>query len=130
MSDRELELLRRKKHLELRRKIERKAQMETERAEKDQAVDPKEVLNHFLIDRAWEVLNAAKSQYPQEARQVEKTLVKLISERKITSKISGEELYGLFLRLGLRVHLETRIQILEHGRVKSLEEKIKEETSQ
>jgi programmed cell death protein 5 len=127
MSDRELEALRRKKLLELRRTLEKKMETETE---KGQEASPKDVLNKFFIERAWEVLNAAKVQYPQVAGQIENTLVKLITEGKIKGKISGEELYGVFLRLGLRVQLQTRIQVLEHGKVKSLEEKIKEETSQ
>ncbi len=87
-------------------------------------------MNRFFVDRAWEVLNAAKAQYPQAAEYVEKTLVKLISEGKLRTQISGEELYGLFLRLGYRVRLQTKISVLEHGKVKSLEDKIKEETSQ
>jgi DNA-binding TFAR19-related protein (PDSD5 family) len=125
MSDRELEDIRRKKLLELRRTFEKKTE-----TEKGQEANPKDVLNKFFIDRAWEVLNAAKAQYPQVAGQIENTLVKLITEGKIKGKISGEELYGVFLRLGLRVQLQTRIQVLEHGKIKSLEEKIKEETSQ
>jgi len=126
MSDQELEALRRKKLQQLRRLTEEKAKTEPA---KTQVEGPKQVLNRFFIDRAWEVFNAAISQYPQVAEDIEKTLVKLIQEGKINSKISGEELYSLFLRLGLRVHLETHIRILEHGKVKSLEEKIKEETS-
>jgi len=133
MSDSELEALRQKKLLEMRRQFERKAEkakMETQKTEKVQAVDPKKVLNRFFIDRAWEVLSAAKDQYPQDASQIENMLVKLITEGKIRGKITGEELYGLFRRLGLRVRLQTRIHVVEHGKVKSLEEKIKEETSQ
>jgi len=133
MSDSELEALRQKKLLEMRRQFERKAEkakMETRETEKVQAVDPKKALNQFLIDRAWEVLNAAKDQHPQAASQIENMLVKLITEGKIRSRITGEELYGLFRRLGLRVRLQTRIHVVEHGKIKSLEEKIKEETSQ
>jgi len=133
MSDSELEALRHKKLLEMRRQFERKAEkpkLETQETEKVQAVDSKKVLDRFFVDRAWEVLGAAKAQYPQDASRIEKMLVKLISEGKIRGKITGEELYGLFRRLGLRVRLQTRIHIVEHGKVKSLEEKIKEETSQ
>lgn len=131
MSDSELEALRQKKLLEMRRQFKRRAEkskVETQETEKARAVDPKKVLNQFLIERAWEVLSAAKDQYPEAAGQIENVLVKLITEGKIRSKITGEELYGLFRRLGFRVRLQTRIQILEHGKVKSLEEKIKEAT--
>ena len=125
VSDRELESLRQKKLMELKRLLQKR---EKEKREEER-VDPRKILDKFFIGRAWEVLNAAKAQYPQVARYVENMLVKLIMEGKIRSKISGEELYGLFRRLGIRVRLKTRIQILEHGKLKSLEEKIKEQTS-
>lgn len=125
MSDRELEALRQKKLMELKRLLQKR---EKEKSE-EKRVDPKEILDKFFIGRAWEVLNAAKAQYPQVARYVENMLVKLIMEGKIRNKISGEELYGLFRRLGIRVRLRTRIKILEHGKLKSLEDKIREQTS-
>ena len=125
MSDRELEAIRQKKLMELKKLLQKR---EKEKSE-EKRVDPKEVLDKFFIGRAWEVLNAAKAQYPQIARYVENMLVKLIMEGKIRNKISGEELYGLFRRLGIRVRLRTRIKILEHGKLKSLEDKIREQTS-
>jgi DNA-binding TFAR19-related protein (PDSD5 family) len=87
-------------------------------------------LNKFFGNRAWEVFDAAKAQYPSQAVQVEKTLVKLIKDGKVKEMITGEELYVLFRRLGMRVKLETHIRILEDGKIKSIEEKIREETSQ
>ena len=125
MSDMELEALRRKKLMELKRIIQKKEQEKS----KEEKKDPKKILDQFFAGRAWEVLNAAKAQYPQIARYVENVLVRLISDGKIRNKISGEELYGLFLRLGIRVRLRTRIKILEHGKLKSLEDKIREQTS-
>ena len=127
MSDRELESIRRKRLQELKKQFEKKAETEIK---DEKAESPQKVLNRFFVDRAWEVLNAAKAQYPQAAEYVENTLAKLITEGKLRTQISGEELYGLFLRLGYRIHLQTRITVLEHGKVKSLEDKIKEETSQ
>jgi len=126
MSDLELEMIRYKKLLELKKRLERKTEDETK---KTKEVNQHEVLDKFFVDRAWEVFNAAKAQYPEVADYVEKALVKLILEGKIREKITGEDLYGLFLSLGFKVRLQTRINILEHGRIKSLEEKIKEETS-
>jgi len=127
MSDKELDVIRRKRLQELKRHLKIKAETEV----KDQKVESTQViLNRFFINRAWEVLNAAKVQYPQAAEHIENTLVKLIREGKIKTQISGEELYGLFRRLGFRIRLQTKITVLEHGKVKSLEDKIKEETSQ
>jgi len=64
MSDRELEAIRRKKLLELRKILASK--VETEPKKK---TDSKEVLNRLFVGRAWEVLNAAKLQYPQARLQ-------------------------------------------------------------
>lgn len=124
-SDLELEFIRQKKLREMMKHLEKRGKDETE---KTSVMDARRILDGFFVDRAWEVLNAAKAQYPEVANYIENLLVKLIMEGKIREKISGEELYGLFLRLGFRVKLSTRIQIVEHGKIKSLEEKIKEET--
>jgi len=124
MSDSELDLIRHRKLMQLKKRM--KKEPEAPRVEEKKEDEPAEILNRFLVGRAWEVLRAARIQYPQAAREVEKTLVKLMSEGKIVSKVTGEELYGLFRRLGFRIHLETRIRILEHGKVRSLEDKIRE----
>ncbi len=126
MSDRELDAIRRKRLQALKKQFEKKTEIEKK---DERGESPQKVLNRFFVDRAWEVFNAAKVQYPQAAEYVENTLVKLISEGNLRTQISGEELYGLFLRLGYRVRLQTKISVLEHGKVKSLEDKIKEETS-
>jgi len=126
VSDRELEALRQKKLMELKRILQEREKKKS----KKEREDPRRILDKFFVGRAWEVLNAAKAQYPQVAKYVENMLVRLIMEGKIRSKISGEELYWLFRRLGIRVRLKTSIKILEHGKLKSLEEKIKEQTSQ
>ncbi len=124
MSDIELERLRRKKMAFLQKNITKKAEPKSW-----ESIDPKETLNSIFSGRAWEVFNAAKAQYPQQAIQVEELLVRLIRAGRINDRITGEELYLLFRRLGLRIKLETRIRVLKDGKTKSLEEKIKEETS-
>ncbi len=129
MSEQELERLRQKKLLEMRRRFETKPKPQEEAPKKAEAASPTDILGKYFVGRAWEVFNAAKAEYPAETAQIEKLLQKLITEGKIRSQITGEELYGLFRRLGLRVHLQTRIQVLEHGKAKSLEEKIREETT-
>jgi len=113
--------------LEMKKYLEKKA--EAEKDEVKQKTDPHDVLNRSLIGRAWEVLEAARLQYPQAAREVEQALVKLILSGRVRDKITGEELHGLFYRLGFKVRLKTQIRVMEHGKLKSLEEKIKEETS-
>jgi len=127
MSDLELELLRRKKLSKMKKHLEKKA--ESERDKGNQKIEPVNVLNRFLVGRAWEVLEAARLQYPQAAKEVERILVRLILDGKIRDKITGEELYALFHRFGFSVRLKTQIRVLEHGELKSLEEKMKERTS-
>ena len=123
MSDNELAAIRRKKIMEMMRLLKKREEEKEKRGE----MDPQKVLDKFLVGRAWEVLNAARAQYPQAAKYVESLLLRLIMEGKIRSKISGEDLYWLFRRLGVRVRLKTSIRILEHGKLKSLGEKIKEQ---
>jgi len=113
--------------LEMKKRLEKK--VETEKNEEKAKIEPKDVLNRSLIGRAWEVLEAARLQYPEATKEVERALVKSILSGRIKDKITGEELYGLFYRLGIKVRLKTRISVLEHGELKSLEEKIKESTS-
>ncbi len=125
MGDLELEILRRKKLVELRRLLEKRRAGREVEAER-RKMEPREVLERVLDARGREVLQAARVQYPNVAKYVERALARLISEGRIKGRITGEELYGLFHRLGFRVRLKTRIHILEHGRVKSLHEKIRE----
>ena len=123
LSDNELAAIRRKKIMEMMRLLKKREEEKEKRGE----MDPQKVLDKFLVGRAWEVLNAARAQYPQAAKYVESLLLRLIMEGKIRSKISGEDLYWLFRRLGVRVRLKTSIRILEHGKLKSLGEKIREQ---
>jgi DNA-binding TFAR19-related protein (PDSD5 family) len=127
MTDHELEILRRKKMAKLKRNFGKKIETNTKTQTKNKKVEPQKILKEFLVGRAWEVLNTARIQYPHAAKHIENTLVKLITEGKIKKKISGGELYTLFRRLGYRIKLQTHIRILEHGKAKSLEEKMKEE---
>lgn len=120
MTDTELDRLRKRKLLQMQKRFLKKGK--TIRKEEETWT----LLNQVFIDRAWEVFKAAKLQYPEEMKRIEDVLVQLISERKIREKISGEELYSFFHQLGLRVELKTHIRFMEHGKLKSLEEKMKE----
>ncbi len=128
LSDKELERLRLKKLAELHRAMGNKEKLEAKKPSEEE--NSRDILNKFFGDRAWEVFDAARAQYPSQIVQIEKTLVKLIKEGKVREMITGEELFVLFRRLGMRVKMETHIRVLEDGKVKSIEEKIREETSQ
>jgi DNA-binding TFAR19-related protein (PDSD5 family) len=119
MSDNELEDIRRRKLRALQRRLAVKQ-------EKTQEVDADEVLNKIFKDRAWEVFTSASLQYPKIMDRIKDVLAKLALSGKL-SEVTGEELY-LFLRnLGLRVRLKTNIRVMDHGKLKSFTEKIKED---
>ncbi|MEM2901839.1 MAG: DNA-binding protein [Candidatus Bathyarchaeia archaeon] len=120
--DLELEMIRRKRLLELQRRL-----MEKEAAKEDvEGPEPPErLLDKVFEGRAWEVWNAAEAQYPKVSAKVKKALIDLISQGKV-KRISGEQLMYLFRKIGLQVRLPTKIRIVESGEVKTLEEKLKE----
>jgi DNA-binding TFAR19-related protein (PDSD5 family) len=122
MSDPELERLRKRRLLQMQSRL----QAEKAEAKATGKEDPLALLNRVFVDRAQEVFEVAKQQYPKEMKRLEESLVQLVSEGKITEKISGADLLGFLRQLGLRVHLETRIRFAEHGKLESLEEKMKE----
>lgn len=118
MSDIELEFLKLKKLRELQKRVvNQKAQQTRE--------EPFKIVERVLIGRGKGVLEAAYSQFPEATRKIVEYLAKLIVEGKL-GELTGEELYAIFKSLGLNVRLETKIVFKEHGKVKSLVEKLKE----
>lgn len=119
--DEELELLRRRRRAELMNRLQtRKAEQGRKRG------DPKKILRRIVTDRAWEVLKVAESQYPEATCRIEEQLARLVSKGELEGPILGGQLLWLFRRLGMNVRLETRIHILEHGKLKTIGEKLKE----
>ncbi|MCD6410164.1 MAG: hypothetical protein J7L98_07565 [Candidatus Verstraetearchaeota archaeon] len=121
--DRELELIKRKKLLELQRKLlMQKAEPKEERKE-----DPIEFLRGKLVNRGEEVLDAALSQFPEAAKFIARQLMLLYKAGRLREPIDGVTLYSLFHRLGIPVRLETRIRIVKDGKVMSLAERLRGE---
>ena len=89
-------------------------------------VDDKELLLKYLYDRGDEVLELAESQYPVQAKLVVNRIVELIKSGDIDSLISGGELLAIFRSVGLRIRVDTRIRIQEHGKFISMGDKLKE----
>lgn len=123
--DIELELLR---HRALRKMIVQQAAKERGQATAE-AEDPRSLVTSRLVGRGLEVLEAAEEQYPQVAAAVVRELAKLIKQGKVQGAITGEELYSIFLSLGLRVRLPTRIYYEKHGERRGLGELIRERLS-
>lgn len=123
--DEELERLKRRKLLELQKRMSKQSQEQKLKQEESKKPGVKEVLDSHFGDRAWEVYNAAWAQYPKVMPEIEKLLVEAIAAGRIRQKIDGESLYQFFRQVGLPIRLQTTIRFKEHGELKTLEDKIK-----
>ena len=98
---------------------------------KKQATQPKQMptaeqtLQRVFVGRAWEVYEATKQQYPSIAGRLFQELAQLVESGQLAGQITGEQLYGLLHQIGLNVRLETKIQVLDHGKLKSLGDKFR-----
>lgn len=119
MSDRELLAIRRKRLRELQRRVASKEK-------KEEKIDADKVLNRIFKGRAWEVFHSASYQYPEIMNKIRDALVKLVLAGRL-SEINGEQLYVFLKSIGLRVKLNTEIRFTEHGKLKSLAEKLRED---
>lgn len=120
----ELEILKRRRLLELQRRLLKpKPELKEETTKKP---GPKEVINRQFTGRAWEVYNAAWAQFPSAMATIEKALAEAMISGKIKGNIDGESLYRFLRKVGLPVRLRTTIKFKEHGELKTLEQKIRE----
>jgi len=123
MVDIELEMLKRKKMRELERRLAVATSATKLEEEKE---DPFKIFSRHLVGRGREVLEAARTQYPELTMEIVRELVELIKLGKVREPITGEILYSTFRALGLRVRLDTKIVFEKHGEVKSLSQKLRE----
>jgi DNA-binding TFAR19-related protein (PDSD5 family) len=121
--DSELERIKLRRMQEMQRRL--REQEKTKTAERKQQPRPRDVLKTVLVGRAWEVLDAAAAQFPEPTRALEAELARLVREGRLKGPITAEQLLYLFRTLGLDVRLETKIQVLESGEMKSLAEKFR-----
>lgn len=125
--DEELEYLKRKKLLEMRKHLlSEKAIKAQQEVETQKTIDQKEFLKTIFAENAWEVWNAAEQQFPQATNEIAKALMNLAETGKLREKLSGEQLYWLLKNIGISVRLETKIRIFESGELKTLAEKLRE----
>jgi DNA-binding TFAR19-related protein (PDSD5 family) len=113
------------KRLELQRKLFAQATKRAEKVEEKEAKpkDPYEVIRPLLEERADEVLEAARSQFPRVADAVAAELARLV-EAGLIKRITGPWLMALFTRLGYRPRLETKISVISDGKIMDLKERI------
>jgi len=112
------------KKLELQRKLlAMTAKRAEEKEQKAKPKDPYELIRPLLEDRADEVLEAAKAQFPRVANAVIAELAKLVEAGAI-KRITGPWLMDLFTRLGYRPKLETKISVVSDGKILDIKDKI------
>ncbi len=112
--DPELEIIKARKLLKMKKKM----------TEEKPKTDRELVVEH-LIERGTEVLSAAEAQYPKESAIIVSKIAELIKNGELQGRISGGELLSLLRTIGLRVRMDTRISIEEHGKLVSLSDRLK-----
>ncbi len=122
----EIDLLRQKKALELRRKMLLSQEKPSPVPVEAPKIDAREVVGKILAGRGVEVLETARRYYPREIGQIEKNLAGIIQSGRLKGPISGEEFYCFLRRVGLIFSMDVKIRIKERGELKSLEEKFRE----
>ena len=121
-SDSELERLKRQRLAEMQKRLDAKQQQT--KADPSN-IDPTKILEKIFVGRAWEVYYAARQQYPSIADQIFRELAELVRLGRVRGQITGEQLYGLLRQIGLDVRLETKLQVLDHGELKSIADKFR-----
>jgi DNA-binding TFAR19-related protein (PDSD5 family) len=127
--DKELELLKAKRLLEMQKNISLQQKQEELKATKqDQktTTNPREILIKQLGYRGLEVLQNAESQFPEETKLVIDKLGDLIQSGEVTETIDGGKLLTLFRSIGIRVRVATTINVEQDGKLVSWSDKLKE----
>jgi DNA-binding TFAR19-related protein (PDSD5 family) len=119
--DSELVRLKRQRLAEMQKRMTAKQQSQASTGK----LEPSKVLERVFVGRAWEVYHAARAQYPGVADQVFLELDALVQSGQLRGKITGEQLFGLLRQIGMDVRLDTKIQVLEHGELKSIADKFR-----
>ena len=105
--------------------MQRSLAVKKQQAEQPKEITSEEILKRVFVGRAWEVYEATKRQYPQVAGRLFSELARLVETGQLGGQITGEQLYGLLRQIGLDVRLDTKIQVLEHGELKSVADKFR-----
>ncbi|UCD44099.1 MAG: hypothetical protein JSV27_08115 [Candidatus Bathyarchaeota archaeon] len=123
--DDELERLKRRRMLELQKRMLRESQKPEEPPEPE-GPTPDTVFNAWFEGRAWEVLRAARTQFPKVMPQVEGALLEALKAGRVKQKIDGESLFQFLRQIGVPVRLQTSIRYKDHGELKTIGQLMKE----
>lgn len=126
--DKELEYLKRKRLLELRKRLieEQITDSQKEKKQEQRPKKPIDVLKTIFAENAMEVWRIAEQQHPKTTPTVANALITLLKAGKIRNKITGEQIAWLFTQLGVPLRFKTKIRILEGGELKSIADKLRE----
>jgi hypothetical protein len=91
-----------------------------------QSKTDRDYLSKYLYDQGEEFLVIAEAQFPIQTRAIVRKIVRLIKSMEIKNRISGRELLALFRSVGVNVRINTTIQIEDHGKIVSLQDKLKQ----
>jgi DNA-binding TFAR19-related protein (PDSD5 family) len=129
--DKELEILKAKRLLEMQKNISLQQKQEELKTAKSQttAPNPREILIKQLGYRGLEILQNAESQFPEETKLVVAKLADLIQSGEVTETIDGGKLLALFRSLGILLRVATTINVEQDGKLVSWSDKLKESAS-
>lgn len=127
--DKELELLKAKRMLEMQKNISQRQRIEEVKPEsKTPKASPRDIVLKQLGYRGEEVLQNAESQFPTETKLVVEKLAELIQGGEITEIIDGGKLLTLFRSVGIHVRIQTTISVEQDGKMVSWSDKLKGQT--
>ena len=95
-----------------------------EESEEKETKSPREVVVNYLGFRGVEVLENAETQFPKDTKSIVEQLAKLIESGELDETMDGGQLLAVFRSIGLRVRMNTTINIEQDGKFVSLSEKL------
>ena len=129
--DKELEILKAKRMLEMQKNITQRQKVEEVKSEtKKPQISNHELVVKQLGYRGTEVLQNAESQFPDESKVVIEKLAELILGGEVQEIIDGGKLLTLFRSLGIRVRMQTTINVEQDGKMVSWSDKLKGDIKQ
>jgi len=129
--DKELEILKAKRMLEMQKNISQRQKVEEVKSEtKKPEISNRELVVKQLGYRGIEVLQNAESQFPEETQVVVEKLAELIKSGEVQEIIDGGKLLTLFRSLGIRVRMQTTISVEQDGKMVSWSDKLKGDIKQ
>jgi DNA-binding TFAR19-related protein (PDSD5 family) len=126
--DKELELLKAKRMLEMQKNISQRQRIEEVKPESQTPkISPRDIVLKQLGYRGEEVLQNAESQFPTETKMIVEKLAELIQGGEITETVDGGKLLTLFRSVGINVRIQTTISVEQDGKMVSWSDKLKGE---